>query len=95
MNPGRKVALVTGSATGIGRSVAMQLAQKGLAVAVNYSRSEKDAQETLQLVKQQGVPAILCQANVGDDKAVRAMVACCRDELGGHHTQPGSRESEL
>jgi 3-oxoacyl-[acyl-carrier protein] reductase len=78
-----KVALVTGSATGIGRAAAVQLAQKGLAIAVNYSRSEKDAQETLELVKQQGVPAILCRANVADDRAVRAMVARCRDELGG------------
>jgi 3-oxoacyl-[acyl-carrier protein] reductase len=79
----RKVALVTGSATGIGRAVAVRLARQGLAVAVNYSRSEAEAKTTLAEVQRQGVPAILCSANVADDRAVRAMVARCRDELGG------------
>jgi 3-oxoacyl-[acyl-carrier protein] reductase len=79
----RKVALVTGSATGIGRAVAVQFAQRGLAVAVNYSRSEAEAQETLDEVKKHGVPAILCRANVADDQAVRAMTARCAEELGG------------
>lgn len=78
-----KVALITGSATGIGRAVAIQFAQKGMAVAVNYSRSRKEAEETLAEVKRHGVPAILCQANVSDETAVNALVAQCRDELGG------------
>jgi 3-oxoacyl-[acyl-carrier protein] reductase len=54
-----------------------------MAVAVNYSRSEAEAQETLALVKGHGVPAIACQASVADDAAVRAMVERCRVELGG------------
>jgi len=78
-----RVALVTGSATGIGRAVAIRLAKEGLAVAVNYSRSEKDALETLAEVKQHRVPAILCRANVADEQAVQAMIARCRQELGG------------
>ncbi len=77
------IALVTGSATGIGRAVAVRLAQRGLAVAVNYSRSEAEAQETLAEVKRQGVPGILCRCSVADDAGVRAMVGRCRDELGG------------
>jgi 3-oxoacyl-[acyl-carrier protein] reductase len=83
MDNGRQVALVTGSATGIGRAVALRLAQKGLAVAVNYSRSEAEARDTLAEVTRHGVPGLLCRANVGDDAAVRAMVARCREELGG------------
>ncbi|MCC6418815.1 MAG: glucose 1-dehydrogenase [Gemmataceae bacterium] len=79
----RKVALVTGSATGIGRAVAVRFARQGLAVAVNYSRSEKEAAETVEQVKAHGVPALLCQANVADDAAVRAMVDRCHAELGG------------
>jgi 3-oxoacyl-[acyl-carrier protein] reductase len=79
----RKAALVTGSATGAGRAVAVRLANLGMAVAVNYSRSEKDAEETLAAVRACGVPGILCRANVGDDAAVRAMVARCRDEFSG------------
>ena len=83
MSTAHKVALVTGSATGIGRAVAVRLAREGLAVAVNYSRSEAEAQETLAEVSRHGVPAVLCRANVADDAAVRAMVGRCRDELGG------------
>lgn len=83
MSASRKVALVTGSATGAGRAVALRFAARGLAVAVNYSRSEADAQETLSAVERLGVPAILCRADVADDAAVRAMVARVRDELGG------------
>jgi 3-oxoacyl-[acyl-carrier protein] reductase len=83
MTTPRKVALITGSATGVGRACAVRFAAQGLAVAVNYSRSEKEAEETLAAVKKHGVPAILCRATVADDVAVRAMVARCRDELGG------------
>ena len=83
MTSTHKVALVTGSATGAGKAIAIRFAKMGLAVAVNYSRSVKEAEETLAEVKSHGVPAILCQANVGDDAAVRAMVGRCREELGG------------
>jgi 3-oxoacyl-[acyl-carrier protein] reductase len=78
-----RVALVTGSATGIGRATALRFAQRGLAVAVNYSRSEKEAQETLEEVKRHGVAAILCQCNVAVEAEVRAMIGRCHDELGG------------
>src|SRR5437868_922249 len=80
---GRKVALVTGSATGVGRAAALRFAREGFAVVVNYSRSEKEAQETHAEVQALGVPAILCKANVADDGAVRAMVRRCCAELGG------------
>src|ERR1700720_2432650 len=78
-----KVALVTGSATGIGRATAVRLAQRGLAVAVNYSRSEKEAKETLEEVKSHGVPAILCRCNVANEAEVLDMVRHCREDLGG------------
>jgi 3-oxoacyl-[acyl-carrier protein] reductase len=80
---GSRVALVTGSATGIGRATALLLAQRGLAVAVNYSRSENEAKETLEQVKRQGVASILCRCNVADETQVRDMVRRCREELGG------------
>ena len=83
MSEPRKVALVTGSATGIGRAVAIRFAKEGLAVAVNYSRSQAEADETVAQVKALGVPALLCKANVADEAAVQAMVRRCRDELGG------------
>lgn len=78
-----KVALVTGSATGIGRAIALRYARLGIAVAVNYSKSEKEATNTVAEIRQLGVPAILCQCNVADDQSVRGMVERCRMELGG------------
>lgn len=79
----RKVALVTGGGTGIGRAVALGFARQGLAVAINYSKSEIEARQTLEDARREGVLAIVCQANVADDHAVRMMVNRCVDELGG------------
>jgi 3-oxoacyl-[acyl-carrier protein] reductase len=79
----KRVALVTGSATGIGRAVALRFAKEGIAVAANYSRSEAEAEQTLAELLKFGVAAILCKANVGNDREVRAMVERCRSELGG------------
>ena len=78
-----KVALVTGSATGVGRACAVRFAEIGYAVAVNYSKSEADAKETAELVRACGVPVLLHQATVGDDAQVRAMIARVKQELGG------------
>jgi len=83
MTTPRKAALITGAATGIGRAVALRLARHGLAVAVNYSRSEAEAWETAAEVEKLGVPALLCQADVADDAAVRDMVRRCQAEFGG------------
>jgi len=83
MSTPRNVALVTGSATGIGRAVAICFAKERFAVAVNYSRSETEARETLDEVQKLGVPAILCKANVAEEDAVKAMVERCVKELGG------------
>jgi len=78
----QRVALVTGSATGIGRACAERFANLGLAVVVNYSKSEADARETVKLCESRGVPVLLHQANVGDDAAVRAMIERTRTEFG-------------
>src|SRR4051794_40580886 len=82
-SPRRRIVLVTGSATGIGRAVAVRFAREGFGVAVNYSRSKKEAEETFELIRQLNVPAVLCQASVADDQAVRKMIDACVKELGG------------
>src|SRR5262249_3886812 len=78
-----RVALVTGSATGIGRAAAWQMAERGFAVAVNYAKSKAEAEETADGVRSRGAKVLVCAANVADDAAVRAMVARTAGELGG------------
>lgn len=79
----QKVALVTGSATGVGRACAVRFAKLGFAVVVNYSKSEAEAAETAELVRAAGAPVLVCRATVGDDVAVRAMVAQVVATFGG------------
>jgi 3-oxoacyl-[acyl-carrier protein] reductase len=75
MSDSRKVALVTGSATGVGRACAVRFARLGFAVVINYSKSEADALETLTLVEAEGAPALLCKASVADAAQVTDMIA--------------------
>jgi 3-oxoacyl-[acyl-carrier protein] reductase len=77
-----KVAIVTGAGTGIGRSIAVRLARAGAGIVVNYSRSEHEARETVAQVEHSSAPAMLYQADVSDDQAVRAMVAAAIERLG-------------
>ena len=77
-----KVALVTGSATGVGRACAVRLARLGFAVAVNYSKSEADAKETVRLVEAAGAAALLCKTTVADESQVKEMVAGTAEEFG-------------
>jgi len=77
-----KAALVTGSATGIGRATALALARRGCHVVVNYTRSESEARTTVSDVEALGARALLHRCDVVDDEAVRAMVAACERELG-------------
>ena len=71
----RKVALVTGAATGIGRSAAVALARAGYDVAINYSRSEAEARETARLAEALGAKTLLLRCDVSDDGQVRGMLA--------------------
>lgn len=79
----RKVALVTGSATGVGRACAVRFAKLGYAVTVNYSKSEADAAETARLVEACGVPVLVHKATIANDAEVREMVARTAAAFGG------------
>lgn len=70
----KKTALITGSATGIGRAAAIRLARAGINIAINYSRSEEEAEVTRQLVEGEGVRCVVCKADVSDESAVQRMV---------------------
>ena len=80
---GGKVALITGGGTGIGRATALQLAAEGAALAVNYSRSQQEAEDTGAELRAGGARALVVKADVADDAQVRAMVAATVAEFGG------------
>lgn len=69
-----KVALVTGSSRGIGRAIALRLAQEGADVAINYSRDEVAAKEVLAQVEAYGRRGIIIKANLASVSETRAMV---------------------
>ena len=77
-----KVALVTGASRGIGRAVAIKLAQNGADVVVNYSGSEAAAQETVDAIVALGRKAIKIKANVANAEEVAAMVEETHKEFG-------------
>ncbi|WP_342710005.1 SDR family oxidoreductase [Bradyrhizobium sp. B124] len=77
-----KVAIVTGSATGLGAACAIELADRGWNITINYSKSKKDAEETFEKVKAKGVDAILVQANVGQDADCRKLAAATLEKWG-------------
>ena len=70
----KKVAIVTGSATGVGAATAVILAQKGCNVVINYTRSKEEAMATAQLVEQHNVESLVFQADVSNDDDCQSMV---------------------
>ena len=78
----RKKALVTGGATGIGRSAVLALARTGYDVAINYGSSAKAAQAVAAEAEQLGAKTLLVQCDVSDDAAVRQMMKTIDDAFG-------------
>ncbi|MFB5673545.1 3-oxoacyl-[acyl-carrier-protein] reductase [Paenibacillus terreus] len=77
-----KTALVTGASRGIGRSIALALAEAGANVAVNYAGSEQAAADTADLIRAKGVEAITVRANVGKADEAEQMVKQVTDTWG-------------
>ena len=78
----RKKALVTGAATGIGRSVVLALARAGYDVAINYATSAGPAQAVAAEAQALGAKTLLLQCDVSDDAAVRTMLAAVGEAFG-------------
>lgn len=77
-----KAALVTGGATGIGKSAVLALAAAGYDVAINYGSSEAAAKQTAAEAEKLGVRALLLKCDVSDETAVRAMLARVDESFG-------------
>ena len=82
MSNDKRVALVTGSASGIGRAAAVALAKAGYDVVINYSRSADRADETAAECEKAGARTLVCQCDVANESDVRAMIDACRKTFG-------------
>jgi 3-oxoacyl-[acyl-carrier protein] reductase len=79
----KKVALVTGAATGIGRAIAIRLAKDGIAVAVNYIGSPAQADEVVNKITEAGGTAVAFEANVGVVSEIVNLFNDVNNEFGG------------
>jgi 3-oxoacyl-[acyl-carrier protein] reductase len=77
-----KIALVTGSAKGIGRAIALELAQQGVHIAVNDLKLSEQAEQTAEMVREKGVRGGVYVADVADRRAAEAMISEIKSDFG-------------
>src|ERR1044071_9856197 len=77
-----RVALVTGAGRNIGRAMAKALADGGATIIVNVRSNKSEAEQVVREIERGGGKAIAAVADVGDEKAVTAMVAAAARQLG-------------
>lgn len=73
MSSSRKVAIVTGSATGVGAAAAILLAERGCQILINYTRSEAEAKDTARVCESKGAETLIFQGDVSDEAACQGM----------------------
>ena len=77
-----KKALVTGGSRGIGRAIAVKLAEAGADVAINYLRKVSSADKTAELIREQGREAMIVKANVANEDHLKNMFDEIKDGFG-------------
>ena len=83
MNERSKVALITGGARGIGRSIGLSLAERGWSIALCYRTSKKEGEETAREVQELGGSAMALQCDVSDPNAAEELTRQVENEWGG------------
>ncbi|WP_283410324.1 3-oxoacyl-[acyl-carrier-protein] reductase [Anoxynatronum buryatiense] len=74
--------LITGASRGIGRAIALKMAQSGARIVINYARQESSALEVKQAVEALGSEAMIAQADVSDEEQVTRMMASIKETFG-------------
>jgi 3-oxoacyl-[acyl-carrier protein] reductase len=77
-----RTALVSGASRGIGRAIALRLAREGAVVGINYRERARDAEAVANEIRAEGGRAVPLRADVGDARAVHAMIETLEAESG-------------
>jgi 3-oxoacyl-[acyl-carrier protein] reductase len=82
MTNDQKVALITGGVRGIGRAIALRLAEQGWAIAACYRNSESDAESLNHQLQQRNIKVLIERADVADASAAETLVRKVETEFG-------------
>ncbi|MPQ43899.1 3-oxoacyl-[acyl-carrier-protein] reductase [Clostridium tarantellae] len=77
-----KVAIVTGGTRGIGRAIAIKLAQLGANIVINYRSSDKEAEEVKELIKSFGVDVVCVKCDISDFEEAKKLIDECKNKFG-------------
>ncbi len=77
-----KVAFVTGGSRGIGKAIALKLAEKGANIVINYRRDNPELEELKKELENKGVKVLLLQGDVSDFERVKEMIDEAHKEMG-------------
>lgn len=69
-----KAALITGGGKRLGKAISLSLAERGYDIAIHYNRSDKEAKETADLIREKGREAEIFQSNLSDISQVRNLI---------------------
>ena len=74
--------IITGASRGIGREVALLLAEKGFHIVINYMRNRDEAEQAKIEIEKKGVQALVVQADVSDFEQAESLVKQCKETFG-------------
>ncbi len=77
-----KTALITGGGRGIGKAIALRLAENGVHCVINYLRHKRSAEEAVAEIKEKGVSCQAIKANIADDNHVERLFQVIREQYG-------------
>ena len=89
----KKHALITGSSRGIGRGIALKLAENGVKIAINYYKNKEAATDALSKIRERGSDGLAIQADVSCPEEIHRMFNQVQREFGGldifvHNARP-------
>ncbi|MFZ0453237.1 MAG: 3-oxoacyl-ACP reductase family protein [Ignavibacteriaceae bacterium] len=77
-----RIALVTGASRGIGKAIALALADEGVNVVINYRSNKEEADKVCKSIMEKGVKAVAVKADISEPDSVNKMISIIEKELG-------------